>query len=125
MCFFFLFICQIILLIQQVFSFYLLYLHYPYSSDYVLVSHVIFSVLAALRRIIFSEWIELFGINVDVNDVLNIAYFIRNFISVQIILASFLARDAEISSFSARCASPGFFFFGFAFLKTGCTLSFD
>ncbi|CAL6029583.1 Hypothetical_protein [Hexamita inflata] len=43
-----------------------------YSSDYVLVSHVIFSVLATLRKDNSSEWIELFGINVDVNDVLNI-----------------------------------------------------
>ncbi|CAL6092785.1 Hypothetical_protein [Hexamita inflata] len=28
-----------------------------------------------------------------------------------------LLETAEISSFSARCASPGFFFFGFAFLN--------
>ncbi|CAL6103998.1 Hypothetical_protein [Hexamita inflata] len=77
---------------KEIWAFYI-YLHYPYLLDYALVSHVIFSVLATLRRIISSEWIELFGINVNVNDVLNIAYFIRDFISVKIILASFLARD--------------------------------
>ncbi|CAL5973431.1 Hypothetical_protein [Hexamita inflata] len=98
------------------------YLHYPYSSDYVLVSHVIFSVLATLRRIISSEWIELFGINVDVS-ILRTSSEISSVFKLSQQVS--LLETAEISSFSACCASPGFFFFGFAFLKTGCTLNFD